>query len=113
MSKPSTYHELEVIGHGEDVERAGLSNDGRERREAANEPALHQQFLGTSELAQSSAHAVTAGASHEAQVADLWEGGGILKTVKMERTETSAQKPSELLARPPKLVLPSEHSQWI
>lgn len=73
-------------------------------KDAAGDSALHRQYLEPHGPTQGSSIVVSGGADHHRTPNEsAWSGDGILKTVKMERVESTGHM--NLLSRPQKAML--------
>ena len=109
--KSSKYSELQPVWRsGTGVERALPNNTKQSLGRAANEPALHQQYLELNEdHRQGSPFSMCSGAACHDPDADFWSGDGIMKTVRLDRVEESMVSDStSILQIPQNAVLPSK-----
>ena len=113
ISKPSTYYELEAVWRSDiGVERM-QSNDAKQMQipdRRASEPALHRQYLGfNGGYTKDPWHHVLSDAYHDPN-GHIRSGGGIMKTVELERVEesfTSEEESDFVVRKPSNVVLPS------
>lgn len=118
ISRTSTYHELDPLGHKgtTGVSRARPGDTGEQRKEAAAESvALHQQYLGADAIVDRSVTA--SGGTQDGEGRERsWNGLGILKTVSLDTWETPMAPMKDSLAPPSKAVIHSsvpEHSEAV
>ena len=113
ISKPPTYYELEpVLKSSTGVERMRL-NDAKQMQvpdRRASEPALHRQYLGfNGGYTKHPWHHVLSDAYHDPN-GHIRSGGGIMKTVELERVEESVaseEGPDFVIRKPSSVVLRS------
>ena len=90
--RPTIYYELEPVSKsGTGVERVRPTDAEKILGRSASEPALHQQYLSfNGGYRQESSFSISGGAGYNDPDTRLWSGGGIMKTVRLERVEESS-----------------------